>query len=336
MTVAVQTSICADCGAYNDGTRFCEACGQPATQNSSDAEYVSAAPSVLDRLVSPRVSTAAFVAAAVGYACLLAVPPLALMIANGVGNYSLATLTLSTLVFLVLTILALIVASASTSNSLPRRLAGIGLAIAFGLNGMIAVGVLATSYGNGFWYLPYVFLQNLVAPACFLICWAVATGQRPRVYLTLPIASGLFLFSLVGIGFALETPLYILGDLVAIGILIASALLLKREKPLVAFASPPHTAMPGKYSAELAPAANARTNTLAILALIFGILSSSVIAIVLGHMAHAQIKRTGEQGWGMATVGLVLGYVWLGVLVVILAILVIIPIVQAINYPTDY
>jgi len=50
------------------------------------------------------------------------------------------------------------------------------------------------------------------------------------------------------------------------------------------------------------------TNTLAILALVFGILGG-VLGIVFGHIARGQIRRTGEGGWGMATAGLVLGYI---------------------------
>lgn len=55
-----------------------------------------------------------------------------------------------------------------------------------------------------------------------------------------------------------------------------------------------------------------RTNVLAILTLIFGILGGCV-AIPLGHVARYQIRRTGERGKGMATAGLVLGYLWLAI-----------------------
>jgi hypothetical protein len=39
-------------------------------------------------------------------------------------------------------------------------------------------------------------------------------------------------------------------------------------------------------------------------------------AVVLGHVAHSQIRRTGERGGAAATIGLVLG--WIGVSVVVL------------------
>jgi hypothetical protein len=35
----------------------------------------------------------------------------------------------------------------------------------------------------------------------------------------------------------------------------------------------------------------------------------SVLAIIFGHLARGQVKRTGEQGGGLAIAGLVLGYV---------------------------
>jgi hypothetical protein len=54
------------------------------------------------------------------------------------------------------------------------------------------------------------------------------------------------------------------------------------------------------------------TNTLAILALVFAF----VIApggIICGHIALGQIKRTGEGGKGLATAGLVIGYIFTGI-----------------------
>jgi hypothetical protein len=88
------------------------------------------------------------------------------------------------------------------------------------------------------------------------------------------------------------------------------------------------------------PAA-ARTNTMAVISLITGALSVfghvvipgigggtlAVVAIVTGFIARGEIKRTGEQGMWMATVGMALGILHLAVLlllfiVVILAVFV--------------
>lgn len=51
------------------------------------------------------------------------------------------------------------------------------------------------------------------------------------------------------------------------------------------------------------------TNTTALLSLVFGLFGSGIIAVVLGHVARGQIRRSGERGSGMATAGLILGYV---------------------------
>jgi hypothetical protein len=51
------------------------------------------------------------------------------------------------------------------------------------------------------------------------------------------------------------------------------------------------------------------TNTLAILALVFAFVFAPA-AIVMGAVARRQIQRTGEQGMGLATAGLVLGIVF--------------------------
>ncbi|HET7339324.1 MAG TPA: DUF4190 domain-containing protein [Candidatus Dormibacteraeota bacterium] len=60
------------------------------------------------------------------------------------------------------------------------------------------------------------------------------------------------------------------------------------------------------------------TNGLAIVSLIFGIISyltcgvGSLVAIISGHIARSQIKRTGESGSGLAIAGLILAYISLG------------------------
>jgi hypothetical protein len=61
-----------------------------------------------------------------------------------------------------------------------------------------------------------------------------------------------------------------------------------------------------------------RTNSSAVASLVFGIMSwflcpllGGVLAVIFGHVARGQIRRTGEGGGGMATAGLVLGYIHL-------------------------
>ncbi|GAA2443175.1 hypothetical protein GCM10010191_69490 [Actinomadura vinacea] len=61
-----------------------------------------------------------------------------------------------------------------------------------------------------------------------------------------------------------------------------------------------------------------RNNGMAITSMVLGIIGVvtcggilfSVGAIIFGHVAQSQIRRTGEQGGGMAVAGLVLGYIF--------------------------
>ena len=55
------------------------------------------------------------------------------------------------------------------------------------------------------------------------------------------------------------------------------------------------------------PPMMAPTNTMAILALVFAFVFPPA-GIVLGHLARKQIRQTGEQGQGLATAGLWVGY----------------------------
>jgi hypothetical protein len=73
------------------------------------------------------------------------------------------------------------------------------------------------------------------------------------------------------------------------------------------------------------------TNNLAIISLIAGIGSFvahiipfvggaavAIVAVVTGHVARRQIKTTGEGGYGLATAGMVIGYVHLVLLALLL------------------
>lgn len=72
------------------------------------------------------------------------------------------------------------------------------------------------------------------------------------------------------------------------------------------------------------------TNRLAVVSMVmgaasFGILPviGAIVAIVTGHEARAQIRQTGDDGAGMALVGLILGYVnlalaWIGMVLLVI------------------
>jgi uncharacterized membrane protein len=89
--------------------------------------------------------------------------------------------------------------------------------------------------------------------------------------------------------------------------------------------------LPGRYPAVVP--ASPHTNAMAIASLACGVaqplcgMLATIPAIVLGHMARSQIRRTGEGGAGMATWGLILGYAGL-----VLAIVIVVVIVAVINH----
>jgi uncharacterized membrane protein YidH (DUF202 family) len=74
------------------------------------------------------------------------------------------------------------------------------------------------------------------------------------------------------------------------------------------------------------PSPTQRTNRLARAALVCGILEPAclfplaIIAIFLGHKARSQIRQNGERGHGLATTGLILGYIGISLIVVVLAV----------------
>ncbi len=83
---------------------------------------------------------------------------------------------------------------------------------------------------------------------------------------------------------------------------------------------------PVPYRPGTHPAVLPRTNQMAFASLVCGVgqifflVLAGVPAIVFGHVARRQIRQTGEAGSGMATAGLIMGYV--GVLTPILLLLV--------------
>jgi nitrogen fixation/metabolism regulation signal transduction histidine kinase len=72
---------------------------------------------------------------------------------------------------------------------------------------------------------------------------------------------------------------------------------------------PPAPLTPSPYAAVPMPAAQ-NTNVLAIVSLVLAFFVS-LGAIVTGHIALTQIRRTGERGHGLALAGVILGYIGL-------------------------
>lgn len=85
--------------------------------------------------------------------------------------------------------------------------------------------------------------------------------------------------------------------------------------------TPPDTALPAQ-----------QTSTLAIVSLVAGILGwigllgiGPIVAIVTGHMAKSEIRRSGGTlgGDGLATAGLVLGYLNLALTILVVCLIVV-------------
>ena len=85
--------------------------------------------------------------------------------------------------------------------------------------------------------------------------------------------------------------------------------------------SPPLTESTPGYAA--VPAAQ-KTNVLAIVSLVISILGFNVIAIILGAIALNQIKKTGENGRGLALAGIIIGAISLvlGIILIIVSVVI--------------
>jgi len=83
------------------------------------------------------------------------------------------------------------------------------------------------------------------------------------------------------------------------------------------------------------PAAGEKWNVLAIVSLVSAFFVS-LAAVICGHIALSQIKKTGEKGRGLAIAGLVLGYLGLiaGIIFIVVVILVTIAGINEGSYST--
>jgi hypothetical protein len=65
--------------------------------------------------------------------------------------------------------------------------------------------------------------------------------------------------------------------------------------------------------------AGARTNVLAIVSLVTSILGFGLVGVITGHIGLNQIKKTGEEGRGLAIAGLIIGYIQIAAVVLFIA-----------------
>ena len=84
---------------------------------------------------------------------------------------------------------------------------------------------------------------------------------------------------------------------------------------------PPH--QPVIYTAQpipvgyVVPVVVRSTNSMAVASFVCSLLCLSVLGIIFGHVALSQISRSGEDGRGLAIAGLVIGYILVGIGVLI-------------------
>ena len=161
-----------------------------------------------------------------------------------------------------------------------------------------------------------LLLFALAVPVLFLLGWTVSLALADR--LQAPLAPYPYAFT--------PTVMVIVAVLagalpVCIPLLVAS--FVKRAAP----SEPTIHERPGSPAA---PAVVNPTNRLAMASLVVGLVGGNVIAVVLGHVARSQIRRTHEDGAGAALAGLVLGYI--GVALVIVALLFVWALISSLSH----
>jgi len=201
----------------------------------------------------------------------------------------------------------------------------LGLVIALLSPLLDVIGLLADAVNS---YSPLYGLGRsvfLLLPVITVLAWLVTTGLPGRSYFSLFIAFGAGVLA----GILGSVAVGILGIVlstagIVVGVLVANAAGRRRVGVNATAARVGYGSSAGSYSgSDAAYAAIARpesTNGFAVSALVFGLIGGTILPIVFGHVALAQIGRTGERGRGMAIAGLILGYLSLTVVIVIIII----------------
>lgn len=58
------------------------------------------------------------------------------------------------------------------------------------------------------------------------------------------------------------------------------------------------------------------TNPFAVISFILSLFGGSILAVIFGHVAMSQIRKTKESGTGLAQAGLIIGYITIGIIVI--------------------
>lgn len=192
-----------------------------------------------------------------------------------------------------------------TGRTVGRKVGGAALGLA------AAAVVMVPFYGGPYFAIPLAVLA-----------WMVATHRSGLVALAVPVIIGLeFLqlavpLSVFDYDWLMWAGVLSLMNVVGIVLGVAFAVWMDRLRARPrALAAVRATELRANSPAPTGDAA--RTNTLAVLALVLSLVGMSLVSIVLGHLAKSQIRRTGEQGNGLATAGLIIGYITLAISMVV-------------------
>ena len=77
---------------------------------------------------------------------------------------------------------------------------------------------------------------------------------------------------------------------------------------------------------------NDHYNLFAILGFVFSIIGVFAVGLPFSIVALNQIKRTNEKGKGLATAGMIIGFIWLGICVTIILVLFVVPAFEMVAY----
>lgn len=327
MTTSTVTSHCTACGAEIYGTRFCESCGAPVATSAPGSPSVivgsdaaTAAPASSAVPARPAADAAqrvrfGLVLALNGFIWTTIVPAAVaaviefLELAFGVVTYGTPSWPIIVIAGLVAPALMVVgfVIAARSADITPRArgwaivlavlaavvngggaiylssLAGISAASAPGLGSLAALGawgIVAKFRGAGYWAFALMALLAGVWTGLTLVPYVSIVGSIVAVVFWVPATLGVVAFARA------------------------------QEARSASIATVPPISD--------APLAGVRgTNGLALTSLILSILGASLIAVILGHIARSQIRRTGENGAGMALAGLIIGYVSLSLAIIV-------------------
>ncbi|WP_237111761.1 DUF4190 domain-containing protein [Nocardioides sp. WS12] len=337
------SQFCGTCGAPNSGTPFCPGCG---TRHDVEASTATVLRSALKVAVAPPPPppppAAAFAPASPAYSPSLPHAVDATPVVGAIALIALATLGVFSAVVPDLALPGNNIAISTTFELIsfgcaaallgvlarrdrPAVLLVLLVAAGYVLALLLWFGLFGRTWladGIAFWAsgpignrLPRALIVVLLILGTSVVGYLAARMTRRAPRGAAAILAGILATVVVGLAIAFDVLFQNVNSIIATVVPVAACTITGLLGALVAVLLPattqraPMQAWPSAVGSVAVPTGPTalRTNTFAILALVFGLLGG-LLAIPLGHIARSQIRRTGEGGAGMATAGLVLGY----------------------------